>query len=269
MFEDVSRLRSAGVPVGWVLVDNPWESCVGTLRFDARRFPDAAGLIRRVHALGLRFMLWVSPKTQCNVGYTHAQLLGPIEQLVIDLRQPAVTAMFQRRLRALVALGIDGVKADRGDEVDLQPLGSTLQNDYPLLYARAVMGALPRGSAAIFRRSLFLLDLPLLATALDEQGAVVGIAMSWRLTARRMRTVALGAWGSALVWAVALLLPLGIAAEASSALQGGLGLAEAFVGAAMQQAAVFVATLPPLASVLLLYERERAVARAAAGVAPR
>ena len=107
------------------------------------------------------------------------------------------------------------------------------------------------------------------ATALDEQGAVVGIAMSWRLTARRMRTVALGAWGSALVWAVALLLPLGIAAAASSALQGGLGLAEAFVGAAMQQAAVFVATLPPLASVLLLYERERAVARAAAGVAPR
>ena len=149
--EDITKLRAAGVPLGWVLVDNPWETCVGTLTFDTKRFPDPAGLIRQVHSLGLRFMLWVSPKTQCDVGYTKKQLLGdPAEQLVIDLRQRAVAKEFEARLAKLVALGVDGFKADRGDEVDLEGKGPILQNTYPILYARDVMHAFPR-AAAIFR----------------------------------------------------------------------------------------------------------------------
>src|SRR5207253_1157630 len=143
VLEDISRLRAAKVPLGWILVDNPWEICVGTLRFDRHRFPDPQELIRRVHGLGLRFMLWVSPKSQCGIGYTRAQLLGPIEQLVLDLRQPAVSKKFERGLAALVALGVDGFKADRGDEVDLEGIDERFQNDYPLLYAEEVMDALP------------------------------------------------------------------------------------------------------------------------------
>jgi alpha-D-xyloside xylohydrolase len=149
--EDVTKLRAAGVPLGWVLVDNPWESCVGTLTFDPKRFPDPAGLIKQVHSFGLRFMLWVSPMTQCDVGYAKTQLLGdPATQLVIDLRERPVSKEFERRLAKLVALGVDGFKADRGDEVDLEGKGPILQNTYPVLYARDVMHALPNG-AAIFR----------------------------------------------------------------------------------------------------------------------
>ena len=70
---------------------------------------------------------------------------------MLDLRNPAVVREFQARIRALVALGIDGVKADRGDEVDLSGVAPALTNAYPLLFARAVMGALPPGAAAIFR----------------------------------------------------------------------------------------------------------------------
>jgi alpha-D-xyloside xylohydrolase len=152
VLEDITRLRAASVPLGWVLVDNPWESCVGTLRFDPRRFPDPAGLIRQVHALGLGFMLWISPMTQCDVGYTKSQLLGdPAKQLVIDLRQRAVSKEFERRLAALVHLGVDGFKADRGDEVDLEGEGPILQNDYPGLYATHVMHVLGRSGVAIFR----------------------------------------------------------------------------------------------------------------------
>jgi alpha-D-xyloside xylohydrolase len=103
-------------------------------------------------------MLWVSPKTQCNVGYSHAQLLGPIEQLVVDLWQPAVRREFERRLRTLVDLGVDGFKADRGDEVEL----GERQNDYPLVYARAVTAAM-RGPA-IFR-----------AAAMGSQAIVPGL----------------------------------------------------------------------------------------------
>jgi alpha-D-xyloside xylohydrolase len=161
VLEDVSRLRTAKIPLGWVLVDNPWEKCVGTLTFDPHRFPDPAALIRDVHARGVRFMLWVSPKTQCDVGYTRAQLLGdPAGQDELDLTQSRVVSIFQGRLRRLASLGVDGVKADRGDEVDV----GALQNEYPLLYARAVLGAFPARTPAIFR-----------AAAMGSQHIVPGI----------------------------------------------------------------------------------------------
>jgi alpha-D-xyloside xylohydrolase len=152
VLEDIARFQSAGIPLGWVLVDNPWETCVGSLAFDPARFPDPAGLIREVHARGVRFMLWVSPKVICNPGYPPAALLGdPADQVELDLRDPEVDAAFRAKLRKLVALGIDGVKADRGDEVDLQPIDDSYQNAYPELYARAVMDSLPARSAAMFR----------------------------------------------------------------------------------------------------------------------
>ena len=152
VLEDVARFQAAGIPLGWVLLDNPWETCVGSLTFDRSRIPDPAGLIREVHARGVAFMLWVSPKILCNPGYPRGSLLGdPADQVTLDLRDPRVAHAFQSKLRKLVALGIDGVKADRADEVDLEPIGAAYQNLYPLLYAQMVMHALPAGAAAIFR----------------------------------------------------------------------------------------------------------------------
>jgi alpha-D-xyloside xylohydrolase len=151
VLEDIHRLRGARIPIGWVLVDNPWETCVGTLRFDTNRFPDPRGLIRRVHALGVRFMLWVSPKVVCPQGYGRAALLGSPADWTLDLTRPKVVAEFRARLRRVIALGVDGVKGDRGDEVDLEPLSPSLMNVYPLLYANAVLGVHPRRAGAIFR----------------------------------------------------------------------------------------------------------------------
>jgi alpha-D-xyloside xylohydrolase len=150
LFDDIQRFRAARIPIGWVLLDDVWQTCMGTLRFDRARFPDPAALIRRVHGMGVKFMLWVSPKSVCGT-YPQSQLLGARDNSVLDLRKPAVVAAFRKQLRQLVALGIDGVKGDRGDEVDLEPIAESLQNRYPLLYAKAVMPVLPRGSAAIFR----------------------------------------------------------------------------------------------------------------------
>ena len=151
LLEDVRRFRAAGVPIGWVLLDDVWQDCMGTLRFDRSRFPDPAGLVRRVHALGVRFMLWISPKVVCHEGYPADARLGPADDATLDLRRPAVAAEFERRLRALAALGIDGVKGDRGDETDVEPYGEALPNGYPVRYARDVVAALPRGSAILFR----------------------------------------------------------------------------------------------------------------------
>jgi len=150
VLEDVNRFQAARIPIGWVLLDNPWEQCNGLLTFDSTTFPDPAGLIRRVHDRGVRFMLWVSPRADCPQGYPGAPLGGPGHQ-VLDLRDPAVVAELQRRIRALVAIGIDGVKGDRADENDFSELDPTLTNDYPLLFQKAVMEALPGSDAAIFR----------------------------------------------------------------------------------------------------------------------
>ena len=150
LLSDISHLQKAGVPIGWELLDNPWESCVGTLEF-AKNFPDPAAMIAAVHKRGVRFMLWVSPLVECDAGYERSQYLGTIKQYVLDLRRPEVVRTFESRLRKLVALGVDGFKADRGDEVDFTVADPTLQNSYPLLYARDVMSVLPKSSASIFR----------------------------------------------------------------------------------------------------------------------
>ena len=153
ILDDINRFQAAGIPLGAVILDNPWElSCISTLTFDPARIPDPAGLIRQVHAHGVKFMLWVSPKDNCSPsGYPAGGLLGPPGNQVLDLTNPAVVAEFKARLRKLVALGIDGVKADRGDEVDLEGVSESLQNVYPLLYQRAVLSLLPPGGPSIFR----------------------------------------------------------------------------------------------------------------------
>jgi alpha-D-xyloside xylohydrolase len=152
ILDDVTRFQRAGIPIGWVLLDNPWETCVGNLTFDPKLIPDPAGLIKQVHALGVKFMLWVSPKVICGTGYKQSQLLGdPATQEEIDLSSPAVVAEFKARLRKVFALGVDGIKGDRGDEVDLERKSESLQNEYPLLYDRAVIAELPKDAATIFQ----------------------------------------------------------------------------------------------------------------------
>src|SRR5207248_1577180 len=152
ILEDITRFQDAAIPLGWVLLDNPWETCVGSLTFDRARIPDPSGLIREVHARGVKFMLWISPKILCNPGYPASALLGdPKDQVELDLRNHNVGVAFRSKLRKLVALGIDGVKADRGDEVDLEPFGQSYQNQYPFFYAYNVFRAVPKGDAAIFR----------------------------------------------------------------------------------------------------------------------
>lgn len=170
LLDDIAQLRSRDLPVGWVILDNPWESgadtgCFGSLQFDPSRYPDPAGLIARVHALGVRFMLWISPQLKNKgcpppAGYPNGWLTGDDEYYIRDLTLPDERADFVRRLQALAALGVDGFKADRGDEVDLEKTrlaagdGVDFQNVYPRLYAQAVADAMKpyhRHWASLFR----------------------------------------------------------------------------------------------------------------------
>ena len=155
VFEDVDKLRALHIPLGWVLIDNPWESglCYGRLTFDPSRFPDPKRMIRKLHARGVRLMLWISPLVRrqwCSApsSYAPESLLGGAGNAwTLDLTNPKTAATFQAGLQRLLGLGVDGFKADRGDEDDLEraPLangsGTTVHNRYPLLYARIVAAA--------------------------------------------------------------------------------------------------------------------------------
>ncbi len=157
LYDDIKQLQSRRIPIGWVLLDNPWEQgsansdCYGSLTFDAAKYPDPKKTIARIHGEGVRFMLWISPqinRQNCPpVRYPDHWLTGDDQTYVRDLTYAPAWADFVSHLKKLVALGVDGFKGDRGDEVNLEPRqlaggpGTLMQNLIPLLYAKAAAAA--------------------------------------------------------------------------------------------------------------------------------
>jgi alpha-D-xyloside xylohydrolase len=160
LLSDVRSLQHLHVPVGSIVLDNPWEEslCNGNLRFGPPKYPDGGRFIASIHRLGVKLLLWVSPLVRVLPGcpplsYPQDALLGPASPYEVDLTRPDVYAMFVAKLKALHALGVDGVKGDRGDQVDLEDLqlaggpGVDLHNLYPYLFARAIRDAFGSGPA--------------------------------------------------------------------------------------------------------------------------
>jgi alpha-glucosidase (family GH31 glycosyl hydrolase) len=194
LFEDVDRLHALSIPIGWVLLDNPWEAdaCYGSMSFDAK-FGDPRGLIGSLHRRGVKLMLWISPLVRAQSCppsplYPPPALFGSGGSAVtIDLTDPAARATFESRVRALLDLGVDGFKGDRGDEVDLEPvqlaggLGAALHNAYPLLYERAVAQAIEDSGRAGEVATIFRSGAPGSAAAVpgfwagDEEGSFFGL----------------------------------------------------------------------------------------------
>ena len=196
LFDDVHRLRGAGIPVGWVILDNPWEigRCTGSLRFDPASFPDPRGMISRLHRANVRLMLWVSPYAQvgCGAPYARDALIGPDEYQAIDLTNREARQEFEGRLRDLVALGVDGFKADRGDEIDLEGTslaggqGDDIHNRYPELFARSIATAVSSTAehdfVSLFRAGAA--DSRKLVSAVwagDQKGTLAGLRAAVRM----------------------------------------------------------------------------------------
>jgi len=173
LYQDVDELHALGVPIGWELLDNPWEpnGCFGEMTFDPA-FGDPRALIQSIHARGVKFMLWISPAVRddgCppSTLYPAGALLGSGgSSQAIDLTDPAARATFESSLEHLIALGVDGFKGDRGDEIDLESLqlaggpGVDLQNRYPLLFEQAVADAIRTAGATGRFATLFRAGSP-------------------------------------------------------------------------------------------------------------
>jgi alpha-D-xyloside xylohydrolase len=159
------RLRAEGIPCDVIHIDPYWlryhEGHHGDLTWDEQAFPDPAGMIAELRALGFRVSLWESPYLPLDSdmfadgkrrGYLVSDGRGEpalvhgfsAPSAAVDFTNPAAVAWFQDRNRRLLEQGVAVMKTDFGEDLpaDAVPHDGTpaedLHNLYPLLYQRAV-----------------------------------------------------------------------------------------------------------------------------------
>jgi alpha-D-xyloside xylohydrolase len=148
--------------------------------WDARAFPDPAGMLRRLKARGLHICLWINPYIAqrsplfaegMQQGYLLKRPSGDVWQIdmwqpgmgVVDFTNPAARQWFSAKLRALLDMGVDSFKTDFGERIPTDvvywdgsdPAG--MHNYYSYLYNQTVFELLQeqRGNAeaVVFARS--------------------------------------------------------------------------------------------------------------------
>jgi len=159
------RMRAEKVPCDVIHIDPYWmryhEGHHGDLTWDEAAFPDPAGMIKELKAMGFRVSLWESPyvpldSAMCAEGERDGLLLKTAAgktalvrgfakpSAAVDFTNPAAVDWFKGKNRALLEMGVAVMKADFAEDMpeDAIPHDGTLARDlhnlYPLLYQRAV-----------------------------------------------------------------------------------------------------------------------------------
>lgn len=128
------RILENDFPVGVFMVDDNWQNHYGNFDFKPGRFPDAKGMIDRLHADGFRIMLWVCPFVSADSpefrelekkGYLIKRKSTGQPAIIrwwngysacYDLSNPEAAAHLKRQLRTVQEkYGVDGFKFDAGD----------------------------------------------------------------------------------------------------------------------------------------------------------
>jgi len=153
-----------------------------SFEWDARTFPDPAGLLQRLHERGLKICVWINPyiaqrsalfAEASRAGYLLKKADGGVWQTdlwqpgmgIVDFTNPAACAWFAGHLRRLMAMGVDCFKTDFGERIPTDVVyhdGSDpvkMHNFYPILYNEVVFRLLEevrgRGDAMVFARSTY------------------------------------------------------------------------------------------------------------------
>jgi alpha-glucosidase (family GH31 glycosyl hydrolase) len=122
-----------GMPPGVLMIDDNWYLHNGCWKFHPHKFPDPKGMTDRLHAMGFKVVVWVTPFITPDT-YTYRLLsdgglllrgAGADPAIVhwwngysalLDLSNPKAFKWLQDELDALIAeCGIDGFKFDGGD----------------------------------------------------------------------------------------------------------------------------------------------------------
>lgn len=178
----VDGMKRRGLPLHVFHFDCFWmrEFAWCDFEWDARTFPDPAGLLRQLHERGLRVSLWINPYIAQRsalfaegrrAGYFLRRPNGDLWQTdlwqpgmaIVDFTNPAARAWYAGHLRRLLALGVDCFKTDFGERIPTDvvyhdgsdPAG--MHNHYSVLYNEVVFRLLEevrgRGEAMLFARS--------------------------------------------------------------------------------------------------------------------
>lgn len=126
-------IRGNGFPSGVLMIDDNWQQNYGQWDFRKNKFPDAKGMVRKLHAQGFKVMLWVCPFVHTNSapfadlarrGLLLKDSAGAVAMVkwwngvsaLLDFTNPEALAWFHSQLDFLQSTyGIDGFKFDAGD----------------------------------------------------------------------------------------------------------------------------------------------------------
>ncbi len=133
-----------GYPPGVLMIDDNWQEDYGIWEFSPRRFKDPKGMIKKLHDMGFKVMLWICPFVSADsevfrkLAEEGMLVLDPQQtqdilwantknkaailrwwngaSACIDLSNPKAMKWFKGRLDYLVSeFGVDGFKFDAGD----------------------------------------------------------------------------------------------------------------------------------------------------------
>ncbi|KAJ8684313.1 hypothetical protein QAD02_020105 [Eretmocerus hayati] len=130
------EILSKGFSNSQLEIDDNWETCYGSAKFDTTKFPDITSLTQRLKKKGFRVTLWIHPfiNEGCNDGYSYDTALkkgyfvknekgevhttwwqGKNGAAAIDFTNKEAVEWWVARLNELRKLGIDSFKFDAGE----------------------------------------------------------------------------------------------------------------------------------------------------------
>ncbi len=151
VLDDFHGFRRHHIPLDAIVIDSPWATQYNTWEFNPYQFPDAAGMVAMMRAAGVRTVVWVTPWVNLDSSdgqippqpeserlhhdpapnYAPAAEAGHFvtepggEPFVtqwwmgsgspVDLTSAAAEEWWRSLAKAVLELGVEGIKADDGD----------------------------------------------------------------------------------------------------------------------------------------------------------
>ncbi|ASV29175.1 glycoside hydrolase family 31 protein [Maribacter cobaltidurans] len=144
ILEYAQAIIDKGYPPGVLMIDDNWQESYGTWEFSPRRFKDPKSMIKKLHNMGFKVMLWVCPFVSADTEvFRHLAKEGMLlldgdktqevlwantknkaaiirwwngASACLDLSNPKTQDWFEDRLKYLMdEYGVDGFKFDAGD----------------------------------------------------------------------------------------------------------------------------------------------------------